>query len=120
MILEVNINVFSSIFLLLCVSSYVQYYKPLVDRLVKFDLVLKGLLEDAELLIFPSNLLPPGSQCKLCFTNRKIEIFEEMLGACSGHLHSSLNDNTCFYNGLLSLTLDAKHIQFLYFCHPYP
>ncbi|KAH7434008.1 hypothetical protein KP509_07G096800 [Ceratopteris richardii] len=44
-------------------ESYVQYYKPLVDRLIKFDLTLKGFIEDAELLIFPSNLLPPGSQC---------------------------------------------------------
>lgn len=44
-------------------ESYVQYYKPLVDRLIKLDLALKGFIEDAELLIFPSNLLPPGSQC---------------------------------------------------------
>ncbi|KAH7430042.1 hypothetical protein KP509_09G080200 [Ceratopteris richardii] len=44
-------------------ESYVQYYKPLVDRLIKFDLTLKGFIEDVELLIFPSSLLPLGSQC---------------------------------------------------------
>ena len=52
-----------------------------MDRLIKFDLVLKGLLEDAELLIFPSNLLPPGSQCKSFFYNKTEQIFDKVLEA---------------------------------------
>lgn len=44
--------------------SYVNCYKDMVERMMKDDLALKGNIDGAELLIFPSNQLPKKSQCK--------------------------------------------------------
>lgn len=44
------------------IESYERNYKSLLDRMMKNDLALKGNFDGAELLIFPSNLLPERSQ----------------------------------------------------------
>ncbi|KAL8148550.1 hypothetical protein AgCh_005788 [Apium graveolens] len=44
-------------------ESYVKCYKNMVERLMKDDLALKGNIDGAEILVFPSNQLPEKSQC---------------------------------------------------------
>ncbi|KAJ1399896.1 hypothetical protein SESBI_30018 [Sesbania bispinosa] len=44
-------------------DSYGTYYVGLMNYMTKNDLALKGNLDDFELLIFPSNILPKESQC---------------------------------------------------------
>ncbi|KAL1823939.1 hypothetical protein ACET3Z_010717 [Daucus carota] len=44
-------------------ESYIKCYKNVVERMMKYDLALKGNLDGAEILIFPSNQLPENSQC---------------------------------------------------------
>ncbi|KAK1399336.1 hypothetical protein POM88_009199 [Heracleum sosnowskyi] len=44
-------------------ESYVKCYKNMVVRMMKDDLALKGNIDGAEILIFPSNQLPEKSQC---------------------------------------------------------
>lgn len=44
-------------------ESYVKFYKNMLERMMKDDLALKGDIDGAEILIFPSNQLPEKSQC---------------------------------------------------------
>ncbi|KAM7493946.1 hypothetical protein LguiB_028555 [Lonicera macranthoides] len=43
-------------------ESYMREYKSMVDYMMCYDLALKGNIDELELLIFPSNLLPQTSQ----------------------------------------------------------
>ncbi|KAE9612834.1 putative chromatin regulator PHD family [Lupinus albus] len=45
------------------IVSYERHYKGLLDHMIRNDLALKGIFDDVELLIFPSNQLPENSQC---------------------------------------------------------
>lgn len=49
---------------MLLMHSYVKFYKNMLERMMKDDLALKGDIDGAEILIFPSNQLPEKSQCK--------------------------------------------------------
>lgn len=44
--------------------SYEKSYQKLLDAAQKNDLAFKGIINEVELLIFPSNVLPESSQRK--------------------------------------------------------
>lgn len=48
---------------MLFMHSYVTCYKNVVEKMMKNDLALKGNVDGAEILIFPSSQLPEKSQC---------------------------------------------------------
>lgn len=44
------------------IESYEKKYSKLLEHMIKYDLALKGDIAGFELLVFPSNKLPPNSQ----------------------------------------------------------
>lgn len=87
-------------------ESYEQYYKPLVDRLTNYNLALKGSIEDAELLIFPSNLLPPASQC---WNNMMFlwAVFRDRKPA----INMPVSENNTSVSKLSESFVESKHFQ---------
>ncbi|XP_012574539.1 ASI1-immunoprecipitated protein 2 isoform X7 [Cicer arietinum] len=86
------------------VNSYNTYYSGLMTYMTKHDLALKGNLDGAELLIFPSNILPKEIQRwndLLFFWG----VFKERKA------NNSTNSNTPISNALMSENGDTKKYQ---------